>query len=61
MSKLIEENGLRIQIADDGMILKNEDNYSKRVYLGDGSVEWEEISENDIPVIEELLNPDVLN
>lgn len=40
------ENGLRKQIASEGMILKNGDNYSKMVYLGEGAQEWDEIPDD---------------
>lgn len=35
----------RVQSASYGMILKNGDIYSYKVYLGEGALEWEEIED----------------
>lgn len=40
---ITNENGLRIQTASEGFVLKSEDNYSKLVYLGEGAQPWEEV------------------
>lgn len=56
------ENGLRKQIADEGMLLKNGDNYTKMVYLGEGAQEWEQVEDTgqiDIGVVNaktEIIN-----
>lgn len=56
MSTIIEENGMRIQTADAGMVLTNGETYTDKVYLGEGADEWNEISESEVPVIEVTEN-----
>jgi hypothetical protein len=36
-------NNMRVQIADTGKALINNDTFSQRVYLGDGAASWQEV------------------
>ena len=38
---------MRVQIADAGKVLINDDTYSDRVYLGEGAAPWQEIDAPD--------------
>lgn len=49
--KLIEQNGLRILIPNEGYLLKQDEIYSDMVYLGISASpdEWEEILIEEVP------------
>lgn len=55
--KLIEQNNLRILIADQGKILKQDNIYSNIIYLGISASpdEWNEISIEEVPENERLF------
>ena len=55
MSTIKTENGLRIQTSDAGKMLTNGETYSKTVYLPDDAVNWAEIPESEMPIVEEEI------
>lgn len=43
---ITEKDGLRIQTAEEGMLLYNGEIYAKEIYLGDGAQPWQEIPDD---------------
>ena len=46
---------MKIQTATAGMVLTNGETYSKTVYLPDDAVNWAEIPESEMPIVEEEI------